>query len=89
MTAHKEIRNKNTFKTGVKYSATPRAVPFTELKTLCISMLSYPAMIILRSKTIRKILMIKFTLTYFLTLDFLIYDVAIIYIYTNQTIYCI
>lgn len=26
-----------TFKTGVKYSATPSAVPFTELITLCIA----------------------------------------------------
>lgn len=26
----------NTFNTGVKYSATPRAVPFTVFKTLCI-----------------------------------------------------
>lgn len=25
-----------TLRTGVKYSATPRAVPLTELKTLCI-----------------------------------------------------
>lgn len=28
---------KHTFNTGVKYSATPSAVPFTELMTLCIA----------------------------------------------------
>lgn len=27
----------HTFSTGVRYSATPNAVPFTELKTLCIA----------------------------------------------------
>lgn len=30
---------KHTFSTGVKYSATPSAVPFTELITLCIAFL--------------------------------------------------
>lgn len=36
------IQRMITFKTGVKNSATPKAVPFTVLITLCISTFNIP-----------------------------------------------